>query len=188
MPPGMRADARRNVARIVAAAAEAFARHGAEASLEEIARSAGVGSATLHRHFPGRQALLEAVFRERVEELCERARELAGTWEPGPALVGWLRAVSAHAASNRGLAAALACGAADGDPEFGRGCHALITAAGMELLDRAQAAGAARTDVAITELLTLVSAVALATETGSAPAADADRLVRLALEGLAPGR
>lgn len=80
----MRADARRNRDRILAAAGTAIAEHGAEASLEEIARHAGVGSATLHRHFPSRQALLEAVFRDRVEILCAKARDLAASPIPGP--------------------------------------------------------------------------------------------------------
>ena len=89
-----RADARRNFDQIVAAAEAEIARHGADASLEEIARRAGVGSATLHRHFPSRQALLEAVFHDRVEVLCVQARELAGHPDPGAALGEWLRAVA----------------------------------------------------------------------------------------------
>ncbi|MFC7643282.1 TetR/AcrR family transcriptional regulator [Streptosporangium lutulentum] len=80
----MRADARRNHDRILVAASAAIAQHGAEASLEEIARHAGVGSATLHRHFPSRQALLEAVFRDRVETLCAKASELAAASTPAP--------------------------------------------------------------------------------------------------------
>lgn len=73
----LRADAQRNYDRILAAAGAAVAAHGTDASLEEIAREAGVGSATLHRHFPSRQALLEAVFRDRVETLCAKAADLA---------------------------------------------------------------------------------------------------------------
>lgn len=85
----MRADARRNYEQILAAAEAEVARAGAEASLEEIARQAGVGSATLHRHFPSRQALLEAVFHDRVVALCNQAYELAAQpdapTQPGPA-------------------------------------------------------------------------------------------------------
>ncbi|MFF8370243.1 TetR/AcrR family transcriptional regulator [Streptomyces lydicus] len=83
------------------------AEHGAEASLEEIARHAGVGSATLHRHFPSRQLLLEAVFKGRVEALCAKAHELLPAPDPGAALVAWLRAVGTHAVANRGLQASL---------------------------------------------------------------------------------
>jgi AcrR family transcriptional regulator len=124
----MRADARRNYERILAAAGAAIAQHGVEASLEEIARHAGVGSATLHRHFPSRQALLEAVFRDRVETLCAKARDLATEPDREAALVTWLHAVGAHAVTNKGLGAALMPGA--GDPTLGDTCHTLIVNAG----------------------------------------------------------
>jgi len=81
----LRADGRRNRERIVAAAVELVGRDGAQASLEEIARRAGVGSATLHRHFPSRRALLEAVFSAGVEHLCARAAAQPGE-DPGAAL------------------------------------------------------------------------------------------------------
>jgi AcrR family transcriptional regulator len=182
----MRADARRNHDLIVTAAGEAVARHGAEASLEEIARAAGVGSATLHRHFPSRQSLLEAVFRDRVEALCTDARDLAAAPDPGAALVSWLRAVGAHAVSNRGLASSLMSGARDGDPELGETCHAMITAAGDELLTRARRAHAVRPDVTVIELLKLVSAISLAGEREPDGAAGADRLLALAIDGVRP--
>ncbi|NUW33154.1 helix-turn-helix transcriptional regulator [Nonomuraea sp. SMC257] len=179
-----RADARRNHDRIVAAATTAIAEHGAEASLEEIARRAGVGSATLHRHFPSRQRLLEAVFRGKVEALCARARELAADHDPGPALVAWLRAVAAHVATNRGLATSLLQGAQDG--AVGEGCHAMIVDAGQELLDGAHRAGAVRDGVAIVDLLTLVNAICLATEHEPDGAAQAERLLDLVLDGVRP--
>ena len=182
----MRADARRNRDRILAAAGTAIAEHGAEASLEEIARHAGVGSATLHRHFPSRQALLEAVFRDRVETLCAKARDLADSPDPGSALVTWLRAVGAHAASNRGLAASLMRGARDGDPALGTTCHTMIIDSGGELLTRARQAHAVRPDVAIADLLKLVSAISLAAEQETAGAAETDRLLTLALDGVRP--
>src|SRR5262249_14146667 len=116
----MRADARRNVDRIIAAAGALIAEHGADASLEEVARRAGVGSATLHRHFPSRQALLEAVFKDRVETLCAKAEGLLCDPDPGEALFSWLRAVGAHAVANRGLGASLMRG---GDPTLGSTCH-----------------------------------------------------------------
>ena len=180
----MRADARRNYDRILAAASDAIAKHGAEASLEEIARRAGVGSATLHRHFPSRQALLEAVFHDRVEALCARARELAGAAEPGSALVGWLRAVGAYAAATRGLAASLLPGVRDGAPPDSDTCYAMLSDAGGELLHRAQVAGAVRPDVHITDLLTLVNAISLVTEQGTGGTAEADRLLTFATDGI----
>ncbi|MEU7048446.1 TetR/AcrR family transcriptional regulator [Streptomyces eurythermus] len=83
-PRPTRADARRGYDRIVAAAESLVAEHGAEASLEEIARHADVGSATLHRRFPSRQLLLEAVFKGRVEALCAKAHDLLPAPDPGP--------------------------------------------------------------------------------------------------------
>lgn len=182
----MRADARRNYDRILTAAAEGIAQHGAEASLEEIARRAGVGSATLHRHFPYRQQLLEAVFRDKVEVLCATAGDLAADPDPGHALMTWLRAVARHAVSNRGLAASLMRGAQDGDPTLGATCHTMIKNAGEDLLTRAREANAVRPDVSITDLLKLVNAISLATEQEPDGAAQADRLLTLALTGVRP--
>ncbi|WP_433427956.1 TetR/AcrR family transcriptional regulator [Nonomuraea sp. CA-141351] len=186
----MRADARRNYERILAAATSAIAQDGADASLEEIARRAGVGSATLHRHFPSRQRLLEAVFRGKVEALCAAAGDLATDADPGHALVAWLRGVATHAVSNRGLAASLMRDPGDGDPTLGATCHSMIVSAGEELLGRAERAGAVRPGISIVELLTLVNAIALATEHEPDGAARADRLLDLALDGVrpAPGR
>ncbi|WP_327712784.1 TetR/AcrR family transcriptional regulator [Streptomyces sp. NBC_00464] len=182
----MRADARRNYDRILAAAGAAIAQHGAEASLEEIARHAQVGSATLHRHFPSRQALLEAVFRDRVEALCTKAHDLAAEPDAGAALVSWLHAVGAHAVTNKGLGASLMPGADAGDPTFGDTCHMMIVNAGSELLTRAHHAHAVRSDVTITQLLKLVGAIALATELDSDGAAETERLLTLVIDGVCP--
>ncbi|MGN9846319.1 TetR/AcrR family transcriptional regulator [Nonomuraea sp. H19] len=182
----MRADARRNYDRILAAAAEAIAEHGAEASLEEIARRAGVGSATLHRHFPSRQRLLEAVFRGKVEALRAAAGDLVTEPDPGHALMTWLRAVARHAVSNRGLAASLMGGAQDGDPTLGDTCHTMIVNAGEDLLTRARQASAVRPDVSIRDLLKLVNAISLAAEQEPDGVAEADRLLNLALAGVRP--
>src|SRR5216683_4369090 len=90
-PRPMRADAQRNYTRLLDAATAAFLEHGADdVSLEEIARRAGVGIGTLYRHFPTRQALLEAVYRDQVEALRARADELLRSVPPGAALVTWL--------------------------------------------------------------------------------------------------
>ncbi|MCO5993803.1 TetR/AcrR family transcriptional regulator [Actinoallomurus rhizosphaericola] len=176
----MRADARRNVDRIVAAAGAVIAEHGADASLEEVARRAGVGSATLHRHFPSRQALLETVFRGRVEALCAKADDLLSDPDPGEALFAWLRAVGAHAVANRGLGASLM----RGDPALGSSCHDMVINAGDALLARARAAGVVRPGIAITHLLKLVSAIALATEHEPDGPAEADRMLAIAIDGV----
>jgi AcrR family transcriptional regulator len=178
-----RADARRNYDRIVVAAESEIAQHGADASLEEIARRAGVGSATLHRHFPSRQTLLEAVFHDRVEVLCVQARELAASPDPWHALTEWLEAVAVYGATTRGLARSLLGGGRDPGPPSGSTCEAMLVGAGGELLRRAAEAGAVRPDVSIADLLTLVNAVSLATEGSADAATEATRLVRLALEG-----
>ena len=175
----LRADARRNVEKIVSAAGALIAEHGAEASLEEVARRAGVGSATLHRHFPSRQVLLEAVFKDRVEALCAKAHELLTDPDPGEALFTWLRAVGAHAVANRGLGASLVHGH---DPTLGKTCHDLITNAGNALL--ARATGAVRPEITIGDLLKLVSAISLATEREPDGPIEADRLLTIAIHGV----
>ncbi|WOX21441.1 helix-turn-helix domain-containing protein [Streptomyces solicathayae] len=179
----MRADARRNVEKIVAAAGALIAEHGADASLEEVARRAGVGSATLHRHFPSRQALLEAVFKDRVEALCAKAGDLLAEPDPGQALSTWLRAVGAHAVANRGLGASLM---RDADPSLGESCHDMVTNAGDALLARARAADAVRPEITITQLLKLVGAIALATERDNDGPAEADQLLAIAIDGVRP--
>ncbi|GID26784.1 helix-turn-helix domain-containing protein [Paractinoplanes brasiliensis] len=207
----MRADARRNYEQILAAAEAEVARAGAEASLEEIARQAGVGSATLHRHFPSRQALLEAVFHDRVVTLCNQAHELAAqpgtaaqhdgtggdtqrgvarrdtppTGDAGQALTAWLRSLASFGAVNRGLAKSLLGGARS---STAGSCETMLIEAGNELLGPAQAAGAVRPEVTIIDLLTLVNAVSLATEGSPDAAAEAARLATLALDGVRPRR
>ena len=179
----MRADARRNRDRILTAAAAAVAEQGAEASLEDIARKAGVGSATLHRHFPSRRELLEAVFTDRVDALCAHAAGTPAEAEPSAALADWLLAVGAHAAANRGLGAALAHGA---DPSFGATCHARILDAATPLFARATAAGAIRPGVSVTDVLTVVAAVSTATEHHPDGPGEARRLLALTLDGVRP--
>lgn len=178
----MRADARRNYDRLLAVASEVVAQQGADASLEEIARRAGVGSATLHRHFPGRQALLEAVFRDRVDTLCALAHHLLAQHEPGDALAMWLRALVAHATANRGLGASLMMGAQD--PDLGASAHAMILEAGGSLLAHAQRDRSVRPEVAIADLLQLVNAVAVVTERAPDPAGQGERLLDLVINGL----
>lgn len=182
-----RADARRNYERILAVAMEEVAAHGADASLEQIARTAGVGSATVRRHFPGRRALLEAVFRERIATLCARAGELAEVADARAALLEWLGAFTAYAASARGMAAALA---QEGllDPEDGgdNACSAQLIQACGPLLRRAQRAGAVAPGVAVADLLTLITGIALATERHPDAAAEAERLLGLVVGGVSP--
>ena len=179
----LRADARRNHGRILAAASAAIAEHGAAASLEEIARQAGVGSATLHRHFPTRSALLDAVFRDVADLLCAMADDLLTDPSPGSGLMTWLGAVVEHGVRQRGLAASLLAGAYGGVSHGGSG-YLAIRAAGQRLLDRAQLAGVVRKDLAIPALLTLVNAICLATELAPDRAEQADHLLTLVIDGV----
>jgi AcrR family transcriptional regulator len=186
MPDHQRADARRNYARVLAVAEEEVAANGAGASLEQIARSAGVGSATVRRHFPTRRALLEAVSRTRIDALCVRARDLAGEDDSRDALVDWLGDVVAYCVSARGLAAALSYDDSGSDPAHGNACSAAIEEAAGPLLRRAVRDGAVAAGVTVEDLVTLAVGIALATEHHPEPGARADRLFRLTVAGLSP--
>ncbi|MET7424291.1 TetR/AcrR family transcriptional regulator [Dactylosporangium sp. NPDC005555] len=186
--PVQRADARRNYARLLAVAVEEVAAHGADASLEQIARIADVGSATVRRHFPTRHALLEAVFRERVGGLCDHARDLTGRPDSRAALLEWLGAVTASAATIRGLATALTRDlTADPGAVHEHCATAQLTEAGDPLVRRAAADGALAPGVTVTDVLTLITGIALATEHHPHPAAEATRLLGLTLAGISPG-
>ncbi|MFI6608654.1 TetR/AcrR family transcriptional regulator [Streptomyces sp. NPDC050507] len=181
-----RADARRNYARILAVAEEEVAAHGADASLENIARTAGVGSATVRRHFPSRQALLEAVFSERIDALVARATASAGAPDARAALLEWLGALTAYASSARGLAEALTLAGTD-DPDHAPACcSAKLAGAADPLLQRAAQAGAVAPGVTAADLVTLVTGIVLATEHHQDPGAEANRLLDLTLRGVVP--
>ncbi|GAB3447276.1 TetR/AcrR family transcriptional regulator [Actinophytocola sediminis] len=187
MPERQRADARRNYARILAVAEQEVAAHGADASLEQIARIAGVGSATVRRHFPTRRALLTAVSQERVEALRVRATELAGTGDSREVLLAWLGEVVAYCVSAKGLAAALAYDSAAPDPVHDNACSATIEQAAGPLLRQAALDGAMPPEVTAVDLITLIVGIVLATEHHPDPGASAQRLFGLAIAGLSPG-
>jgi AcrR family transcriptional regulator len=174
-----RADARRNYDKLVAAARDAFAELGTSASLEEIARRAGVGIGTLYRHFPSRQDLLEAVYVEEVEEVCESAAELAGL-PPWEALARWLHRVVSYVGRKQALAEEL-WNHLDRDAEVFRGCRSALFAAGDPLLQRAQQAGAVRSDVNLDQVLQIVGGI------GKNPTTPPDQVAHvldIALDGL----
>jgi len=184
---GQRADARRNYARLLAVAEEEIAAHGADASLERIARIAGVGSGTVRRHFPTRHALLEAVFQGRIEGLCAHARDLAGAADARAALLEWLSEVTASASAIRGLAVALTYDPVNDPAEPHDHCAtARLTQAGAPLSRRAAQDGVLTPGVTITDLLTLVTGIALATENHPDPAVEAKRLLGLVIAGVSP--
>ncbi|MFI5585559.1 TetR/AcrR family transcriptional regulator [Amycolatopsis sp. NPDC051758] len=179
-----RSDARRNHERILAVAEAEVAAHGADASLEQIARTAGVGSATVRRHFPSRQVLLEAVFRQQVDALAARADELAASADPRTALLDWLAALTSYAATARGLATALIRD--DSTTEHAHACSVQLTEAGEPLVRRAIEAGAVGEEVTPEDLIAVVTGIVLATEHGHDPAREAQRLLALAVKGISP--
>ena len=180
-PPPMRADARRNYERLLAAARDTFAEQGPDASLDEIAKRAGVGIGTLYRHFPTRLAMQEAVVRDQNEVSRAQAVALLAAPSPGEALATWLRAELGRLAIYHGLGAAVINSALDGQPSTS--CADLTAAAGA-LLRRAQQAGEIRSDIDITTLLRLNSAIATATEQACDGGAQAERLLAIMLDGL----
>jgi AcrR family transcriptional regulator len=177
----LRADARQNYERLVGAAAEAIAALGPNVSLEEVAKRAGVGIGTLYRHFPNRQALLEAVYRDQVDVNCARGRELLDTTSPGEALTLWLHSLLIYNLGTRGLKEALMAG--EIAPQISD-CKAKMHDVGGELLARAQEVGAVRRDLEITDLLRLVHSIALMVEPGAEGAARAGRVFEVMAAGL----
>jgi AcrR family transcriptional regulator len=174
-----RADARRNYEKVLTAAREAFAEGGESTALEEIARRAGVGIGTLYRHFPSRQALLEALYVDEVEEVCRSAAELEDA-EPWEALSSWVERLIGYIATKQALAAELLA-YVDRDAEVFKTSRAALWGAGEPLLTRAQEVGVVRPDIEIGEMIQMVIGIA------KIPTADPQqtaRMVRIALDGL----
>ncbi|ADB35094.1 transcriptional regulator, TetR family [Kribbella flavida DSM 17836] len=182
----MRADARDNRERILAAAEEVFGRSPA-ASTDDVAKLAGVGIATVFRHFPTKLELLEAVLTVRLERLRDQARELVGSGDPRTAFFAFFAQVVGEAASKLAIADALAAaGAAVGEEAYKAGAG--LREAFGELLTQAQRAGVVRQDADQPEVYALlVSASRGATALGLAPDVR-DRMLNLLYDGLRPGR
>jgi AcrR family transcriptional regulator len=174
-----RADARRNYDTLVAAARQVFAEAGTSAPLEDIAQRAGVGIGTLYRHFPTRQALLEAVYVDEVEAMARSAAELSEL-PPWDALSQWLHRYLGFAGTKRALAEAL-LETADADSDVLLSCRTALSSAGTALIERAQQAGVVRPDATFIDIGRLVGGIAMV------PAVDPqqkERMLRLALDGL----
>ncbi|MEV5884412.1 helix-turn-helix domain-containing protein [Streptomyces sp. NPDC052020] len=183
----MRADARRNHERLLKAAAEAFAEHGESASLDEIAKRAGVGSGTLYRHFPTRRALLEAAYLDRIEAIAARAAVLAGELPPGEALLEWLNELAAGMIRVRGLKALLGSAVTDGGSPVPTVCGDAVRAAAARLVAAAQEEGTLRRDVEPVEVLRLAHGVATASELADGEGRAIRRYLSLLTEGLRAG-
>jgi AcrR family transcriptional regulator len=174
-----RADARRNYERVLTAAREAFAEGGESTALEEIARRAGVGIGTLYRHFPTRQALLEALYVNEVAEVSRSAAELDDA-DPWKALSDWFERLIGYFATKRALAQELV-NYLDPDAPLFRECRAALFAAGEPLLKRAQDAGVVRTDVDFSDLLHMVGGI---TKMPASDPGQIEHVLRIALDGL----
>ncbi len=179
----LRADARRNREELLDVARQVIREQGVDASLRDIARRAGVGIATLYRHFPTRDALIVAIVGDGVRRMQAHADELSLALPPGPALRAWLADVAGRIGPYHGLPAAmLDAVTADGSP-LRVPCVAMMDA-GHRLLSLAQADGAVRTDVTWPDVFTAVAAIsAIATRSG--PDASA-RALGVYLDGLRP--
>jgi AcrR family transcriptional regulator len=155
--PTRRAAAERNRDKILAAAREAFADPATEISMAEVARRAGVGMATLYRNFPGRPELLEALYNDEVDALCEAA--VADDTQPGEALIRWLRWLFAFIPNKRLIVSELLKHTDAGSPLI-RGNRARALEAGRPLLTSAQDAGEIRGDLTLEQLFDVIAAIA----------------------------
>jgi AcrR family transcriptional regulator len=151
-PRKPRADAARNRERVLEAAKTVFSAGGPEASLEAVARTAGVGIGTLYRHFPTREALFEAVYRREVQQLADLAKRLEEEAEPIEALRQWMRSFVKFVATKKGMSAALAFAVSKDSDLFSYSSDLLTRAVGG-LLSRAVTAGEIRNDISPEDLL-----------------------------------
>ncbi|WP_329175708.1 TetR/AcrR family transcriptional regulator [Streptomyces sp. NBC_01477] len=179
-----RADGQRNYERLLSEARAAFAEHGTDVSLRDVARRAGVGIGTLYRHFPTRDALIEAAFRHGLEDLADRAGVLLDAESPSDALAEWLLAFAAAFARYQGLPASLLAALRDETSSLHESCEGMRDGAGR-LLARAQRDGAIRPDLTVGELLSLTTAVAWAAQQSPPGTDPTARLLGLLRTGIA---
>jgi AcrR family transcriptional regulator len=181
----LRADARRNRARVLEVAEAVFAAKGISAPTEEIARQAGVGIGTVFRHFPTKELLLEAVLVERFGKLAEVARALAGAEEPGVAFFDFLARVVNQSATKAAFTDALTKAGVDVESAIAQVGRELWSALDT-LLVRAQRAGAVRDDIHTGELIALVVGASRAAEYASRDPNMQARAIALIFDGLRP--
>ncbi|MEU4288946.1 helix-turn-helix domain-containing protein [Kribbella sp. NPDC026596] len=177
-----RADAARNYDLLVTAAREAFSEHGTDTSLEEIARRAGVGIGTLYRRFPSRTALLEAVYVDEIQSVCDRAYDFDRELEPFEALAAWLRSFVGYGLSKKSLASELTV-ALGKDSQFFQSCKVNVQEAGQLLLDKAKAAGEVRPELELMDIMRLVGGINMGRDMEPE---QAHRLLDIVLCGLRP--
>jgi AcrR family transcriptional regulator len=181
----LRADARRNREKILSAAVRVFAEEGLEAHLERIAKEAGVGSGTLYRNFPTREALIEAAYRNELSRLCDAAPELLAAMPPREALRAWMGRFIDYATAKLGMAEALRAVVDSGVNPYVHSRELIMTAL-TSLMDAARAAGAIRSDVSAAVMFAALTGVALASGKPE-EREQAERLLDLTLDGLRYG-
>jgi AcrR family transcriptional regulator len=182
----MRADAQKNYSHLLAVAHDVVAEHGVDASMRDIARRAGVGLATLLRHFPTREALFDALLCTNLDELTRKAGELETSNSPDEALVSWFREWIAFAQSYRGVVALMAAAHTNPDSALYASCAA-VHSASARLLLRAQATGTARADMNGDDMFGLMAALGWLVDLPSF-APRADHLVHLITSAILTNR
>jgi AcrR family transcriptional regulator len=178
----LRADASRNREKLVEIAGHAFAERGGDASLEEIARQAGVGIGTLYRHFPTREHLVEVVYRREVEALCAAAEELAQHQPPDVALAEWMQRFVDYIAAKRGMANSLRI-LFDANSEVFANTAGMVASALQGLVDAAVADGSIRSDIDSSDVSHALSGIYSAPDTPDWRERSR-RLVSLLMDGL----
>jgi AcrR family transcriptional regulator len=177
----MRADAKRNYERLIAAARTVFAQQGGGASMESIAKEAGVGVGTLYRHFPKRIDVVEAVYQEDVDELIDVAESVVVSMEPWPALAAWLDAFVLYASGKRRFLNELH-EAFEKNPDLRVASRERIEGALSIVLTRAQEAGVVRDDIDGPDLMHLLSSMCMSATTPG----QITRLLAMIEDGLRP--
>lgn len=182
----MRADARKNRSQILAVARDVATEHGADASMRDIARRAGVGLATLLRHFPTREALFEGLLCTHLDALTQKAAALETSASADEALLTWFRELVVFTQSYRGVVAMMAAAHSNPESALYASCAA-VHSAGTQLLLRAQDEGTARGDMTGDDLFALITALGWAVDQPSF-APRADHLVHLMTSAILTSR
>jgi AcrR family transcriptional regulator len=176
----LRADAQRNRDLVLAAAARAFSKCGLEATLDAIAKDAGVGIGTLYRHFPTREALIEAAYRSELAAVCDAAPDLLALMPPADALRTWMDRFVDYMTKKIGMADALRAVIASGADPYAQSRELLVSAI-QSLLDASVAAETIRTDICADDVLAGLAGVALSAGSNRE---QAGRLLDLLMDGL----